>query len=77
MSGGGAVEICVDVASAGDFEFGEAGELAEVGDNGVDNFLGDNFWRLAEFAGEFECDGRGDFAEAQVGRRLEGDRGDV
>ena len=77
MSSGGAVEKCVDVACAGDFEFGEAGERGEVRDKGRHNFLGDDFWRLAEFAGQFECDGRGDFAETQIGRRLERDERDL
>ncbi len=73
MNGGGAIEIRVDVASTGDFEFGEAGERVESGHD----FLGDDFWRLAEFAGELECDGRGDFAKVEVGRRLERNRGDL
>ncbi len=37
---GGAVEIGVDVPSAGDFEFGEAGERAEGGDNLLAMILG-------------------------------------
>ena len=69
----GAVEIRVDVAGAGDFEFGEARERAEGGND----FLSDDLRRLAEFARQLESDGRGDLAEMQIGRRLQSDGPDL
>ena len=63
----GAVEIGVDITSAGDFEFGEAFDGAEGGDDLSCYDLG----RFAELARQFEGDGRGDLAEAQIGRRLQ------
>jgi hypothetical protein len=64
---GDAVEIGVDIPGAGHFEFGEAIDGAE----GSDDLLSDDLWSLAEFAGQLEGDGRGDLAEAQIGRRLQ------
>ncbi len=69
----GAVEIGVDIPSAGDFEFGEAFNGAERGDD----FLSDDFGRLAQLAGQLEGDGRGDLAEAQIGRRLQRNLADL
>ena len=73
LSGGGAVEKCVDIPSAGDFEFGEAREWAEGGND----FLGDDFGRLAQLARQLKGDGRGNLAQTQFGRRLERDRADL
>ena len=70
---GGAVEKRVDVARAGDFESGEAFDGTERSND----FLRDDFGRLAQCARELQGDGRGDFAETQVGRRLQRDVGDV
>ena len=50
-----AIKTGVDVARAGDFESGEAIECAKRGDD----LLGDDFGRLAEFAGQFVRDGGG------------------
>ena len=70
---GSAIETRVDVPCAGDFEAGEAFDGAERGDD----LLRDDFGRLAQGARELQGDGRGDFAEAQVGRRLQRDVVDV
>jgi len=70
---GGAIEAGVDVAGAGDFEAGEAIDRAEGGYD----LLGDDFWGFAELAGEFKGDGRGEFAEFQVGGNLDGDGLDI
>ena len=65
----GAIEARIDVARAGDFEAGEAFDGTERGDD----FLRDDLGRLAQSARELQGDGRGDFAEVQVGRRLQRD----
>ena len=57
---GCAVEARVDIACAGNFKSGEAFERdPDCGDD----FLRDDFWRLAQFARQLESNGRGDFAE--------------
>ncbi len=65
----GTIEPRVDVACAGDFEARETVNGAESGHD----LLSDNFRSLAQRAGELQGDGRGNLAEAQVGRRLKRD----
>ncbi len=61
--GCGTIEARVDVAGAGHFESGEAFDGTERGDD----FLRDDFGRLAQRARQLQSDGRGDLAECRSG----------
>ena len=63
---GGTIEAGIDVACAGDLKAGEAFDGAERGDD----LLRDDLGRFAQLARQFKGDGRGQFAELQVGRNL-------
>ena len=69
----GAVEERIDIPGAGDLKAGEAFD----GTESSDDLLRDDLGRLAQGARELQGDGRGDFAEMQVGRRLQRDVRDV
>ena len=64
---GSSIEARVDVAGAGHFKACEALDGAERGHDLLRNDLG----RFAKFAGQLKGNGSGDFAEAEVGRRLQ------
>ena len=64
---GAAVEADVDVAVAGDFHGGDAGDRADL----LHQFGGDLFGRLAQLFGELEGGGDGHLAEIALARLLD------
>ena len=70
--GGCAINVRIDVACAGDFKASKAGQMAEVGDDGNYDFLGDDFGGFAEGARQLEGDGCGQLAELELGRDFDG-----
>ena len=68
-----AIEERIDIPGTGHFEASEALNRTECGDD----FLSDDLGRLAQGARELQGDGGGDFAEMQIGGRLQRDVGDV
>ena len=65
---GGAVEEEIDVAGAGDFDAGHAGDRGKLGGD----FLGDLARRAAQALGELKGDGRRQLAHGDVGRAING-----
>ena len=71
--GRSAIEIRIDIPSAGHLEFCEAGKRSECGDD----FLGDDLRSFAQFARQLERNRRGDLAHTQLGRSLDRDRANL
>ena len=69
MPEGGAVEIGVEVAAAGDFKAGDAFHGAQAGGD----FLGDGARSFLETLGQLEANRGGGFAKLDLGRTLEDD----
>ena len=65
----GAIDANVDVAGAGDFEFLNAGDGADAGDD----LLGNLARSLAQLAGQFEGDGERILAKLDFRRLLDDD----
>jgi hypothetical protein len=66
---GGAVEVGVQVAGAGDFDAGDAFGLGQ----GVGDFLGDDPWGFFQALGQLEADRRRGFAHFDFGRAVDYD----
>ncbi len=72
----GAVEADIEVTGSGDLEGSDAGEVGELGGEGLLELLGDDARGFAEALGELEGDGEGELAEGDRGRLLDGELGD-
>ena len=71
--GGSTIQIRIDISGAGNLKTGKTFDRTERSND----FLRDDFGRLAQSARELQGDGRGDFAEMQIRRRLQRDVRDV